>query len=194
MGRRARHSREKIAEAALALAAEGGPRAATIGAIAERLGAPTGSIYHRFGSRDALFAELWLSCVEAYQQGLLAALGGDVCSAAIDAALHSVRWVRAHPVEARFLLLYRREDFVEGPWPEELAARAKRLNDAVLQAIANYARRRFGSADARRVNQVSFVVIDLPYGALKRWVQVGTAPPPEVDEMIRTAAAAVLAE
>src|SRR5207237_563587 len=61
-------------DAALAIAAERGPLAATVGAIAERLGAPVGSFYHRFPSRDVLLGELWLRTVLDFQQGITAAL------------------------------------------------------------------------------------------------------------------------
>src|SRR5947209_17532904 len=101
-------------DAALAIAAERGPLAATVGAIAERLGAPVGSFYHRFASRDVLLGELWLRTVLDFQQGITAALdAGD----GLRAALHTPAWVRGHPDEARLLLPYHRDDFVQGGWP-----------------------------------------------------------------------------
>ena len=45
-------------DAALAVAAEQGPTAVTVGSIAARLKAPIGSFYHRFASRDVLLGEL----------------------------------------------------------------------------------------------------------------------------------------
>ena len=60
--------------AALAIAAERGPLAVTVGSITERLKAPTGSFYHRFASRDVLLGELWLETVLDFQQGITAAL------------------------------------------------------------------------------------------------------------------------
>src|SRR5438105_1346600 len=97
-------------DAALAIAAERGPLAATVGAIAERLGAPVGSFYHRFPSRDVLLGELWLRTVLDFQQGITAALdAGD----GLRAALHTPQWVRTHLDEARVLLLYNRDDFLQ---------------------------------------------------------------------------------
>src|ERR1700731_2911688 len=100
--------------AALALAAEHGPSAVTVAAISARLKAPTGSFYHRIASRDALLAELWFNTVLAFQEGIRAALdAGD----GLRAALHTPAWVREHSDEARLLLLYHRDDFVQGEWP-----------------------------------------------------------------------------
>src|ERR1700712_5469079 len=97
--------------AALALVAEQGPSGVTVGAITGRLKAPTGSFYHRFASRDALLAELWFTTGMQFQQGIGVALdAGD----GLGAALHTPAWVREHLNEGRLLLLYHRDDFVQG--------------------------------------------------------------------------------
>ncbi len=41
--------------------------------VAERVGAPTGSIYHRFPSRDALFGSLLARSIRRFHQGLIVA-------------------------------------------------------------------------------------------------------------------------
>ena len=53
------HPTDAMLDAARDLVLRAGPRATTIEAIAEASGAPTGSIYHRFRSRDELLATLW---------------------------------------------------------------------------------------------------------------------------------------
>ena len=58
-------------DAAMRLVAEGGPNAATVAGIAGALGAPVGSIYHRFKSRDLLLARLWIRTVKRFQVGFL---------------------------------------------------------------------------------------------------------------------------
>src|SRR5205807_5419343 len=101
-------------DAALAIAAERGPAAATVGSIAARLKAPIGSFYHRFASRDLLLGELWLRTVLEFREGISAALdAGD----GLRAALHTPAWTRANLDKARLLLLYHRDDFVQGEWP-----------------------------------------------------------------------------
>src|ERR1700736_162937 len=114
---RAKFDEADFKGAALAIAAERGPLAVTVGSIAERLRAPTGSFYHRFASRDVLLGELWLRTVLDFQRGIAAALdAGD----GLRAALHTPAWVREHPDEARLLLLHHRDDFVQGEWPAPL--------------------------------------------------------------------------
>jgi AcrR family transcriptional regulator len=74
MGRPAKFNTEQILDATAQLVAEGGPGLATVAGIAERLGAPTGSIYHRFNSRDLLLARLWFRTVRRAQEGFVAAI------------------------------------------------------------------------------------------------------------------------
>src|SRR6266850_6889749 len=103
--------------AARALACERGPGAVTVDSVTQRLRAPKGSFYHRFSSRDALLGELWLKTVLAFQQGIEVALAaGD----GLAAALHTPIWVRGHLDEGCLLLLYHRDDFVQGDWPQNL--------------------------------------------------------------------------
>jgi AcrR family transcriptional regulator len=71
-------------DAALAIVAEQGPAATTIGAITARLRAPTGSFYHRFVFRNALLGALWLRTVLDFQVGITAVLdAGDGLQAAL---------------------------------------------------------------------------------------------------------------
>src|SRR5947209_20196789 len=103
--------------AARDLVAEAGPAAVTVSSLTERLGAPSGSFYYRFASRDVLLAELWLSTALDFQSGFVAAIRrGD----GLAAALHTPTWVRAHLDDARFFLLYHRDDFMHGDWPQAL--------------------------------------------------------------------------
>ncbi len=193
MGRHEKFNRESIAAAALALVAEDGPRAATIGAIANRLGAPTGSIYHRYESRELLLAELWMSVVEGYQNGFVEALEGeDTLAAAVRAARYMPGWVRAHLSEARLLLLHRREDFVGGPWPGPLVERAERLMPQMAEALKRFCRRHLRSTAGPALLRARFALLDVPFGAVKPHVQAARVPPPLVDDLIEETVRAVL--
>ncbi|MHB8879567.1 MAG: TetR/AcrR family transcriptional regulator [Myxococcaceae bacterium] len=193
MGRPSAFDREEIVRAARELVAEGGLRSATVAAIAARLGAPTGSIYHRFESRELLLAELWLTTVSGFQRGLLAALEGpDPVRAGVEAALFSPRWVARYPTEARLLLLHRREDFMHGPWPRALKAGAERLGTELASGLQTFARRCCGSADKEALRRVRFAVLGISYGAVKGYVEAGRAPPAELEELIEAAVLAVL--
>jgi len=124
--------RSDMTGAALRLVADRGPQAVTVAALARELGAPTGSIYHRYRSREQLLAELWMEVVEGFQAGFVASLAGaDDLEGAVDTARFMAAWTREHPLEARLLLLHRRQDFVAGDWPEDLAARAAALEPQI---------------------------------------------------------------
>jgi AcrR family transcriptional regulator len=194
MGRPARFEKEQIVDATKRLIAEGGPRAATVSAIANRIGAPTGSIYHRYGSRELLLADLWLTVVEGFQEGLLSALRGpDPVEAGVRGALYGPAWVRAHFPEARLLLLYRREDLITGPWPAGMKKRARKVKRDLLDGMRDLTRRRYGRATPMNIRRVRFAVFDTPYGALKRYVEAGERPPPDIDALIKETCLSILA-
>ncbi|WP_018653940.1 TetR/AcrR family transcriptional regulator [Actinomadura flavalba] len=176
MGRPAKFSRDDILDAALALTAESGLGAVTMAAIAARLNAPTGSLYHRYASRDLLLAALWIRGVQRFQRGFLDALNADDAPAA---ALHTPRWCRRHPDEARFLLLHRRRDLVTA-WPAELGPDLDRLDRAVEDALTSFIARHQGTDP----ETLCYAVIDAPYGAVRRHLLADRPPPPAVDALI----------
>lgn len=191
MGRLAKFSEEQILDAALHLVATGGPNATTIGAIAAALDAPVGSIYYRFKSRDLLLARLWFRTIKRFQAGFLIALGGeDLDEAARQAALHVVGWVREHMDEARLLLLFRREDLA-AQWPGELGNDLATLNEDVLAALQNHARRRFGD-DSDGLERVVFALVDVPSAAVRRHLRADTSPPPSIDKLIASTCRCIL--
>jgi AcrR family transcriptional regulator len=184
MGRPAKFNTEQILDATAQLVAEGGPGLATVAGIAERLGAPTGSIYHRFNSRDLLLARLWIRTVQRSQEGGVAAISqADVKKAAIDAALHIPRWSRSNLEDACVLLLYRREQLAE-QWPAELGDELATLNDPLKAAMRSFVRRRFGSVTKANLETTSFALFDVPYAAVRRYLITGNPPPPSVDDLI----------
>jgi AcrR family transcriptional regulator len=176
-------------DAALRLVAERGPAAATVAAVTERLKAPTGSFYHRFPSRDALLGRLWLNTVLAFQQGLEAALeAGD----GLAAALHTPRWVREHLDEARLLLLYHRDEFVQGEWPQDLRADVEAHTQRSRAHVEKLARDTFGSAGPDEIRRVQFVLSEVPVAAVRQHLRRGEPPPPIVDDLVRATYFAVI--
>jgi len=181
VGRPARFTEERILDAALQVVAEDGPAGTTVAAIAMRLGAPVGSIYHRFPSRDLLLARLWMRGIRRFQEGFLDALAaGDLERAAV----HTPRWCREHLAEACVLLLHRPADLVSR-WPVELGEELADLDAQVASAIT-------ASADRHERERVVFALVDVPYGAVRRHLLGGEPPPLLVDDLVIQTCRAVL--
>ncbi|MDQ1375330.1 MAG: hypothetical protein QOJ09_2668 [Actinomycetota bacterium] len=179
---------EAILTATADIVSEHGPSRATVAAIADRLGAPTGSIYHRFSSRDVLLAELWFQTAEEFQVGFCAALSdGDARDAGLKAALYTPRYVRDHRVPARLLLLHHRDDFIRGEWPAEVAARAGKLGAQMTMALRDFARQAVGSTAAAAIRRARFAVVDLPGAAVEPHLRADEPVPVIVDELVRDA-------
>jgi AcrR family transcriptional regulator len=182
-----------MAGAALRLVADRGPQAVTVAALAQELGAPVGSIYHRYHSREALLAELWMDVVEGFQNGFVETLArADDVDGAVAAALFMAAWTREHPLESRLLLLHRRQDFVVGEWPADLVDRAAALEPQIGSALRAYAKRAFGRADAETMARLRYALLDAPFGGIKPYVQARTQPPTIVDDLVARTARAVL--
>src|SRR5262245_17461898 len=184
---------ERILAAAGELVATHGPAGATIGAISRSLGAPTGSIYHRFPSRDVLLARVWLRAAAAFQNAFFERLAGGVPrDAGLETALYMAQRVREEPREARLLLLHRREDFVDRGWPVAFRRRAAQLAQQIETELRAFSRRLCGRDDPRTVRMVAYAVIEAPFAAIRRHVAAKESPPPYVDQLIRATYEAVM--
>ena len=195
MPRAPKFDEERILGAARRLVAAHGPSGATIGAIARSVGAPTGSIYHRFDSRDVLLATVWLRAAAAFQDAFFERLAGTPPrEAGLAAALYMAHRVREHPDEARVLLLHRREDFVDRGWPITFRRRATQVGQQVEREIRAFSRRLCGRADVRTARLVAYAVVEAPFAAVRRHVAAKENPPPYVDVLIRVTYEAVMRE
>lgn len=173
MGRKPRFSTDELLDAALDLIAGGGPTAATMTAVADAVGAPSGSVYHRFASRDELLARLWLRTIGEFQDGFVAALSDADTQVAIDAAITFVfDWTAANPTRSTLLLQFDEKAIVDA-WPHTLAAELQQANDHVRQTLHDFARRHFGSAARVDVDRVIYALVDLPYTAVRRHLPAG---------------------
>lgn len=72
-----RRTRRRLLAAATAVVADSGLEGATIGAIATEAGVVPGTIYHHFGGRDALIADVVDEMVEAVGDGMRQARQAD---------------------------------------------------------------------------------------------------------------------
>jgi AcrR family transcriptional regulator len=160
-----KHDTDAILDAARARVLADGPRAASVAAIAHDSGAPVGTLYHRFGSRDDLLVAVWLRALERFQaRALDGARLADPIDAAVAMARASIEFAAEHPLDAELLLAVRRRDLVD----RKLPARLDQMNAPLRAALARVARELFGHADARSVDRVAHAVVDLPGGAVRR--------------------------
>ena len=195
MGRPQRFTHQQILDSTIRLIASRGPGAASMAAVAAEVGGPTGSIYHRFDSREHLLAEVWLGIADSFQAAFVDLLRapGPALEAGVEAALHTPRWARHHLPEARIFLLQRREDLLQNGWPEPTKARAERLRVELRDAMLDFTRRAFGDATGVLLERTALALVDIPYAAVRRHLAGGNPPPVGVDGLITEASGAMLA-
>lgn len=166
-------------------------REATIAHVSEVVGAPVGSIYHRFGSRDELFGALWVRAIRRFHGALLEATAVDDPQAALEGAAVTIpRFCRAHPVDAKAMTLFRWRDLMGLDLPR-LRDDLPTLNDAVFDRLRALMVARWGEVTARRETLVGLACQLGPYGLVRPWI--GGDIPPEVDEAVLASARSVLA-
>ncbi|MDQ1080212.1 TetR/AcrR family transcriptional regulator [Pseudoroseomonas cervicalis] len=189
MVRTARYSAELFVDAAMTLVAEHGPAAASLQAIARKVGAPTGSIYHRFESRSAILGTAWN---QAYG-GFVARLAPLLRQGRMrEAALAILPWAAEDPRRARFLLLHEPvELFEDTPPPAPLRAALERLEAELDGAFRQgLALRRGGDALAEAglaeedLARARFLVFDGPIALLRPALLAGGGLPPHLGAMI----------
>jgi AcrR family transcriptional regulator len=179
-------------DAARELLLEQGAGSATVEAIAGASGAPTGSIYHRFGSRDELLARLWLRAVYRSQASFLAALEQeDPQDAALAAAMSIIDFCETEPADARLLASFRREDLIRTT-SDQLADELEGVNRPVERAVVGLARRLYGRSTRAALNRTLLAVFDLPYGAAHRYLLTGTTIPRGLRADLERAVVAVI--
>lgn len=171
---------EAFIEAAIALVAAGGPGAATIAAIARRVGAPNGSIYHRFESRSALLGLAWNRVHGAFTAAMIPALERD----GRPPALSLVDWARSSPRGARFLLLNDATSLLDAAPPEPVRAEMRRQEEALDAAFQALLRRHGDPADLALAARWRFLVFDGPIALLRPHLLAGSEIPDWLDRFV----------
>lgn len=194
MGRPSKFRIDRVLDAALQVLERDGMRGLTVSAVCAEMGAPSGSLYHRFASRDALLVALWLRCAERFQGALVDA--AEAQQAPRDAARAVVRTflerARSHRAEAMVLNLYRRTDLIEGDWPPDVRDRAQALERMYQEAMERLAQRLWprGKPDIARMR---FALLQLPLAVTVAELQ-GQPMQPRAVEWLEQATDAVLAD
>jgi AcrR family transcriptional regulator len=169
------HDLDALLDAAEILLAEGGSGALTIRALAERTGAPSGSLYHAFGSRNELLGRMWLRAANRFldlQRAAVAERLGDgagyddAIAATIAAAAIPAVLAATAPATAKLLLEQRRETIIEKGLPEPLSTQLQALDAQLLALMRTLADALFGRRDRRAVETVAVCIVDLPTALL----------------------------
>ena len=166
-----KHETHVILDAARALVLAGGPRAASVAAIAQSSGAPAGTLYHRFGNRDGIVAAAWLRALERFQARALAA-GSEASAEALDAAtamaVAAISFARELPQDARLLLTIRPTDLLDGEPEPSFQQTLAAMNAPLAVRMHELAERLYGGRDQRQIDAVNRAVADLPYAVVRR--------------------------
>lgn len=191
MGRPAHISDEDLVRAATLVAARLGPARTSIAAVSQAAGVPTGSVYHRVPSRDALLAKIWLSAAERFQHMALEKISAirDEDDA-VECALLTPRFVRSDHAAAVVLNSHRREEFLRSGAPEEYRKRAAKLAADMRDGLAGAAARLLPS-DPRGKEKIAVALIGIPLGAVRIFLPQAI-PPVEIDQTIAAAVRAAL--
>jgi AcrR family transcriptional regulator len=186
------HSADDFLAAAARLFAAGGARALTMNAVAREVGAPSGSIYHRFPDRAALLAALWLRTARGFQTGYLDVLGQHPTpGSAIRAAVWTVNYCGKQLPEAIVLQAGVRA-FEPDDWPERTRAELSAIDTELRQRIGT-AVRVLSDATGRPPDQIAFAMLDLPLGAVRQRLLAGKPPTKRATELVHDLASLILA-
>jgi AcrR family transcriptional regulator len=194
MGRLQRYTSEQILDSARGLLLGEGISATTIGNIARASGAPPGSIYYRFESRETLLAELWIRAVERAQRHCIAAVDavGESAEAVVAGGLSVFDFVLSEPADAQLLVTMRRTDLIRSPFPVQLVERLRALNRPMDHLVGRLAGQLFGQSTAEARELIALAMFDLPYGSVRRYLLAGIAPPAAHRSYVERAIRAVL--
>jgi AcrR family transcriptional regulator len=192
MGRPPLHREEDILDAAARLFAVEGIRGLTMNAVAREIGAPSGSIYHRYPDRAALLAALWLRTARGFQRGYLEILGErPTPDNAVRAAVWTVDWCRKHLAEA-VVLQAGVQAFEPDQWPQSARSELAAADDELRKRMGRVARA-LATRTGRPADQVAFAMLDLPLAAVRRHLRVGEPPPRQVSRLVRDLVGVILA-
>ena len=164
MARPVKYSDTKILDATAAEIVESGLDGASVARVAKRLGAPSGSVYHRYPSRKHLLGALWVRTLGRYHDALERATDQPTAPDLAQKAVAGLfEWIGNSPTDSTLLTKFRTEDLVDNDWPTDVrvsvAAENQRLADITNRVAA-----------ARSINPLDAIMalVDFPTAAARR--------------------------
>jgi AcrR family transcriptional regulator len=136
--------RRAILDAALTIFLKNGVAGTTIEALHRESGASVGSIYHFFGSKEGVAAELYVATLRDYFDAYLAALqGSSSARGGIEASVRThLEWVVSNEVRARYLFHCREYEVIEESRPAISALNEQFYSEASAWLQPHVERRR----------------------------------------------------
>lgn len=159
----------------------------TMDGLMKATGLSTGSIYHRFSSREGLLAETWVNAVKRFQAGFLDALRSARSHAGEEAALATPRFCRAEPEAAVVLACCRRSEFLGPETPQSLRDQIRELNDEASAEL-----RRFSKRIDRPLLACRLALVAYPLAAVRLFLPQSPVPK-SIDAQLLKAYRATLA-
>lgn len=159
---------EVFAAVASGLTSEG---VVSLQGILSETGVSVGSLYHRYGSREGLLAQVWLDAVSAFQEQFLCALTSGKPDAGEQAALATPRFCRKERDRALVLICCRRSEFLNDKTPIETRERMEAINSPAKDAVKAFAKTKGVKLDAARMALIGF-----PLGAVKLYLPQRPVP------------------
>lgn len=192
MGRPATHTEDQFLDAATALFASGGARAVTMNAVARAVGAPSGSIFHRFPTRGSLLAAVWIRTVRRFQQEYADRLGSDPLTArgVVDATAWVVEWCRTN-LSAALVLHAGVHAFEPDSWPEAARSLWNAANAEQERTLERLVAEIAGQTTLTPA-EIAFVLFDLPLAAVRTSLVSRREPGPEAARLVRALATRLL--
>ena len=180
------YDRDALLDAAEELAVEGGVKAVTIRAVADRAGISNGAIYHAFGSRGGLVGRAWARAARRFLelQRQVVDAEADPVRAVVAAADAPAVFSEQYPSSARLVLGTSREELI-GEAPAEVQAELRALDADLRDLLIRLSLAMFDRKDAASVAVIEDCVVGLPTGLMLR------RPMPPTNDTRRRLAAAV---
>lgn len=189
MVRLAKFNEDHFINAAIEIAAHCGVSAVSIAAIANKTGAPVGSVYHRFESRDTILARAWLKVKNDFRQTVASQWAlGDTWQSVASFLL----WCRSNPLYAQFLLQCENTPVFNETLSQELHAQLEAEQsalDACFELGLHSARQHLLDDDIATL--LRFVLIDSPSAIVKPYLIQNRPIPTTIDAMLRASHDAV---
>lgn len=189
MVRLAKFNEDIFITAAIEIVAHCGVSAVSISAIANKTGAPVGSVYHRFESRDTILAKAWLRVKKDFRSTVASKWAAKDTWHAVACFL---AWCRTNPVHAKFLLRCENYPVFSETLSPDLHGQLESEQAALDACFAQCAR----IASREPVNEnidamLRFILIDSPTAIVRPYLMQNLPIPDAIDTMLRASHDAV---